>query len=75
MLIHIWKWPERLHVERFDPWISYVAVVLFAMLTRRYVEKPGQQLVSGWWKRRRQERISEQETVALPVAKADPVAP
>ncbi len=76
VLIHMHKWPERLHVARFDPWISYVAVVVFAMLARRFVEKPGQKLVSGWWKRKKQGSGNrDQGTAALPVAKADPVAP
>lgn len=76
VLLHLHRIPERLHVERLDPWISYVAVVLFAMLVRRYVEHPGQQLVSGWWKRRKQAKFARPETAAaLPAAKADPVAP
>jgi peptidoglycan/LPS O-acetylase OafA/YrhL len=77
ILIHVHHLPERLHVERFDPWISYVAVVAFAMLVRKYVEHPGQKLVSGWWKRKRQgSGIREQGSgKPLPVAKSDPVAP
>ncbi len=77
LLIHMHHLPERLHVERFDPWISYAAVVVFAMLVRKFVEHPGQQVVSGWWKRKKQERTNRTQDAAeaLPVAKADPVAP
>lgn len=76
VLLHLHHIPERLGVARFDPWFSYVAVVVFAMLARRFVEKPGQKLVSGWWKRKRQGAGSrDQGTASVPVAKADPVAP
>lgn len=44
---------ERLHVSRFDPWISYVFVVLLAMAVRRWVEHPCQIAIGAWWKRRR----------------------
>ena len=45
--------PERLHMGRLDPWISYVFVVLLAMAVRRWVEHPCQQAIQNWWKRRR----------------------
>ncbi len=43
---------ERLHIARFDPWISYLFVILFAMAVRRWVEHPCQQAIQGWWKQR-----------------------
>ncbi len=43
---------ERLHVTHYDPWISYVFVVLLAMAVRRWVEHPCQVAIQGWWKRR-----------------------
>ena len=43
---------ERLHVTRYDPWISYVFVICVAMAVRRWVEHPCQQGIQGWWKRR-----------------------
>ncbi len=43
---------ERLHVQAFDPWISYVFVILLAMAVRRWVEHPFQRLIQGWWKSR-----------------------
>jgi hypothetical protein len=45
--------PERLHVQRFDPWISYVFIVLLAMAAQRWVEHPCQVAIGGWWRRRR----------------------
>ena len=44
---------ERLHISSFDPWVSYVFVVLLAMSVRRWVEHPCQQWIQAWWKRRR----------------------
>ena len=46
---------RRLHVEPFDPWISYVFVVLLAMAVRRWVEHPCQKAIGTWWKQRRQQ--------------------
>lgn len=47
---HVW---ERLGLGRFDPWISYVFVVLLALAVRKWVEHPAQVAIGGWWKRRR----------------------
>jgi peptidoglycan/LPS O-acetylase OafA/YrhL len=55
-LLHNAHVPERLHVARFDPWISYVFIVLLAMAVRRWVERPCQAAIGGWWKRRRAAR-------------------
>ena len=44
---------ERLGLGRFDPWISYVFVVLLALAVRRWVEHPCQVAIGSWWKRRR----------------------
>ena len=43
---------QHIHLARFDPWISYVFVVLLAMAVRRWVEHPCQAAIQGWWKRR-----------------------
>ena len=56
LLLHSHHVPERLHVARFDPWISYVFIVLLALAARRWVEHPCQVAIGGWWKRRRAER-------------------
>jgi peptidoglycan/LPS O-acetylase OafA/YrhL len=47
---HVW---ERLHMAQFDPWISYLFIVLLAVAVRMTIEHPAQQAIGGWWKRRR----------------------
>ena len=44
---------ERLHLAAWDPWVSYVFVVLLAMAVRRWVEHPCQKAIQAWWKGRR----------------------
>jgi peptidoglycan/LPS O-acetylase OafA/YrhL len=52
-LLHfnLWNWihdthlPERLGVSRFDPWISFAALVTVAILAMYLVEKPAQRLL------------------------------
>ena len=39
-MIHFYRLPERLHLLALDPWISYIAIIVFALLTVRYVERP-----------------------------------
>ncbi|QMV18413.1 acyltransferase family protein [Granulicella sp. 5B5] len=53
ILLHLHHVPEKLHVARFDPWISYVFVVLLALAVRKWVEHPCQIAIGNWWKRRR----------------------
>jgi peptidoglycan/LPS O-acetylase OafA/YrhL len=48
---HVW---ERVGLGRFDPWVSYVFVVLLALAVRKWVEHPAQIAIGGWWKRRRE---------------------
>ena len=43
---------QRLGLERADPWISYVFVVLLALAVRAWVEHPAQVAIVGWWKQR-----------------------
>ncbi len=45
LLIHIYKLPERLHVTRFDPWISFAAIILLALAIRHFYEKPARRYV------------------------------
>jgi peptidoglycan/LPS O-acetylase OafA/YrhL len=47
---HVW---ERIGLGRFDPWISYLFVVLLALGVRKIVEHPAQIAIGAWWKRRR----------------------
>jgi len=39
-LIHMYKLPERLHVEALDPWISYVALIVLSVVVYRFFENP-----------------------------------
>lgn len=46
LLIHdFYHLPERLHLTAIDPWISYIAIILFAWLTYKFVENPGRKLI------------------------------
>ncbi len=40
LLIHFYKLPERLHVEKYDPWISFAFILLLAMLVLKFFERP-----------------------------------
>ena len=44
-LIHFWRLPERLHVVRLDPWISYAFIMLLAFLISRFYEKPARRFL------------------------------
>ena len=48
---HVW---QRIGLGKFDPWISYLFVVLLALAVRKLVEHPGQVAIGAWWKRRRE---------------------
>ncbi len=52
LLLHFYQIPERLHVARFDPWISYAAIMALAFLISNYFEKPARQFVLGFAARR-----------------------
>jgi peptidoglycan/LPS O-acetylase OafA/YrhL len=52
LLLHQYHVPEKLHVARFDPWISYLFVILLAVAVRTWVEHPCQLAIGRWWKRR-----------------------
>lgn len=45
LLIHQYHLPERLHVARFDPWISFAAIMLLALAVMRFYERPARTLV------------------------------
>ncbi len=45
LLIQYYKVPARLHVQRFDPWISYAAVMLLAFLVLHLYERPVRRLM------------------------------
>jgi peptidoglycan/LPS O-acetylase OafA/YrhL len=64
-LIHDHHLPERLHVTRIDPWISYVFIVLLAMSARKWGEHPFHIAIGNWWKRRREAQREERERLAI----------
>jgi peptidoglycan/LPS O-acetylase OafA/YrhL len=51
---NLWMWihdthlPERLGVARFDPWISYAALLAVAVAAMLLVEKPAQRQLRKW---------------------------
>ncbi len=47
-LIHDTHVLDRLHLSRFDPWISYVLLVLMALLALHFIEKPAQRYLRKW---------------------------
>ena len=56
VLIHNHHLPERLHFARWDPWVSYVVVILFALAARKWIEHPCQKWIGNQWKRRKESR-------------------
>ena len=50
-LIHETHLLDRLGVSRFDPWISYAALVAVALLALYTVERPAQRLLRKGWAR------------------------
>ena len=40
LLIHFYKLPEKLHVTRFDPWISFAFIMLMAIVILKFYERP-----------------------------------
>ncbi len=47
LLIHFYKLPEKLHVARFDPWISFGFILLLALCVTRFFEQPARRFVLG----------------------------
>ena len=45
ILIHVYKVPERLHVTRLDPWISFAAIMLLAWVVTHFFERPARRFV------------------------------
>ena len=43
ILIHLYKLPERLHVAKYDPWISFAFILLLAMAVLKFYERPARQ--------------------------------
>jgi peptidoglycan/LPS O-acetylase OafA/YrhL len=47
-MIHDSHLLDRLGLARFDPWISYLLLIGFALLALHFVEKPAQRILRGW---------------------------
>ncbi len=47
LLIHFYKLPEKLHVVRYDPWVSYGVIMLMALCVTRFFEQPARRFVLG----------------------------
>ncbi len=41
----------KLHLVRYDPWISYAIILMVAVLVYRYVERPAQRWLRSWHRR------------------------
>ncbi len=39
---------NRLHLAQFDPWISYVILIVMALLALHFVERPAQRYLRKW---------------------------
>ena len=52
LLIHFYKLPEKLHVVRYDPWVSYGFIMLMALCVTRFLSSRRGGLCWGWWGRR-----------------------
>ena len=52
-LIHKYSLPQRLHVEQFDPWVSYAAIMLLAVGAYFLIEVPGRKFVLNRWATKR----------------------
>jgi peptidoglycan/LPS O-acetylase OafA/YrhL len=47
-LIHHYHVLDRLHLSRFDPWISYVTLIALALAALHLIEKPAQRQLRKW---------------------------
>ena len=53
VLLHLHHVPERLHLAAYDPWVSYLFVILLAIAARKLIEHPAQGAIMTWWKAKR----------------------
>lgn len=61
-LLHRFGWMDSTHLSRLDPWASYALLVAAALLTTRWIERPGQRWIRSWFGR----RGGEPNAVSLP---------
>jgi len=55
---------DRLNLAQFDPWISYVLLVLMALAALHFVEKPAQSKLRNWLSAWRQQRAFSRPAAA-----------
>jgi peptidoglycan/LPS O-acetylase OafA/YrhL len=48
LLLQNYKVTERLHLQQYDPWISFAFVMVLAILISRFWEKPARKTVMRW---------------------------
>jgi peptidoglycan/LPS O-acetylase OafA/YrhL len=51
LMLHLYQVSQRLGLARFDPWVSYLFVILLALAARAWIEQPAQAAIGRWWKR------------------------
>ena len=49
-LIHDTHFLNWVGLSRFDPWISYLLLILMALLALYFIEKPAQRQLRKWMK-------------------------
>jgi peptidoglycan/LPS O-acetylase OafA/YrhL len=47
-LLRNYKVTDRLHLQQFDPWISFAFVMVLAFMVSRFWEKPARETVMRW---------------------------
>jgi peptidoglycan/LPS O-acetylase OafA/YrhL len=57
-LLHIYHVPERLHLLRLDPWLSYGILILLALAAFHFVETPARKAILS--------RFSHKSRASLP---------
>jgi peptidoglycan/LPS O-acetylase OafA/YrhL len=45
VMIHAYHWPEHLHVTQYDPWISYIFLLVLAYTVMTCIEKPARNYI------------------------------
>ena len=57
LLIHYYKLPDKLHVAQFDPWISFVFIMVLALVVLHGYERPARRFVLSFANRPQPEPI------------------
>jgi peptidoglycan/LPS O-acetylase OafA/YrhL len=65
-LLHNYQVPERLHLAAFDPWLSYVLLLVIAYAAFRLVEQPSRKAILKRFSRKNQHRQVPASTATRP---------